>query len=240
MSSGLLPPHYLSKDPEEDLAAYVDRYLTEEIAAEGLARNLPAFARFLQTASTVNTRLVSFTNVAGDAQVPRQTVQQWFQILKDTLVAFELPPYTKTVKRKAIGSPKFYFFDLGVVRSLRRLPRVTSASADFGELFEHFVFLEVRAWVDYRSPRTPLHFWRSTSGFEVDLLLDGRVAVEVKSTERAQERDLKGVRAIREEKGITRAIVVCREPRPRLVDGIEIMPWEYFLDILWNDRLLGS
>ena len=238
MWSGLLPPHFLSRDPEEDLAAYVDRYLTEEIAAEGFARNLPAFARFLQTASTANGRIVSYTNVASDAQVPRQTVQQWFQILRDTLIAFELPAYTATVKRKAIGAPKLYFFDLGVVRALRRLPRVAPESSDFGELFEHFIFLEVRAWIDYRRPRTSLHYWRSTSGFEVDLVIGGTTAVEVKAAGIMHARHLKGLAAIREEKGIKRCILVCREPRPRVVDGVEVMPWEHFLDVLWSDQVL--
>jgi predicted AAA+ superfamily ATPase len=238
MYAGLLPPHFLSRNPDEDLAAYVDRYLTEEIAAEGAARNLPAFARFLQTAATMNTRMVNYTNVANDAQVPRQTVQQWFQILQDTLVAFELGPFTKTVKRKAISTSKLYFFDPGVVRSLRRLPRISPTSADFGEFFEHFIVLEVRAWVDYRSPRTSLHYWRSTSGYEVDLVLAGSVAIEVKATERPQEQDLRSLRAISEEKGIRRAILVCRESRPRMADGIEVMPWTAFLDMVWADKLL--
>jgi predicted AAA+ superfamily ATPase len=240
MFSGLLPPHFLSRDPEEDLAAYVDRYLTEEIAAEGMARNLPAFARFLQTASTMNSRIVNYTKVSSDAQVPRQTVQQWFQILKDTLIAFELHAFTGTVKRKAIATSKLYFFDMGVVRALRRLSRVGPTSGDFGEFFEHFIFLEVRTWIDYHRPRATLHFWRSTSGFEVDLLLDGRIAIEVKAAERAQERDHKGLKAIREETGIDRTILVCREERPRLVDGIEIMPWHYFLDLLWSGKLLPA
>lgn len=240
MYAGLIPPHFLSRNPDEDLAAYVDRYLTEEIAAEGAARNLPAFARFLQTAATMNTRMLNYTNVANDAQVPRQTVQQWFQVLQDTLVAFELAPFTKTVKRKAIGTPKLYFFDPGVVRSLRRLPRISPASADFGEFFEHFIVLEVRAWVDYRSPRSTLHYWRSTSGYEVDLVLAGSVAIEVKATERPQERDLRSLRAIREEKGVRRAILVCRESRPRMTGGIEVMPWTSFLETMWADKLLGS
>ena len=239
MFSGLLPPHYLAADPEEALAAYTDRYLTEEIAAEGLARNLPAFARFLQTAATVNSRILNYANVASDAQVPRQTAQLWFQILRDTLLGFDLVPYTKTVKRKAIETAKFYFFDLGVARALRRLPRIAPESADFGEFFEHFIFLELRAWIDYRSPRTSLAYWRSTSGFEVDFLLDGRIAVETKTTQAAADKHLKGLRALREEGKVERSILVCREPRPRrLEDGIEILPWEYFLDILWKDELM--
>ena len=86
MERGLLPPHYLSASPDEDLAAYVDTYLSEEIAAEGLARNLPAFARFLQVAASTNARMINYTNVASDSMVPRQTVKLWYEILVDTLL----------------------------------------------------------------------------------------------------------------------------------------------------------
>ena len=71
INHGLLPPHYLSDDPDEELASYVDRYLTEEVAAEGLTRNLPGFARFLQTAAATNAQLLNYSNVARDAQLPR-------------------------------------------------------------------------------------------------------------------------------------------------------------------------
>ena len=138
------------------LAAYVDTYLTDEIAAEGAARSLPAFARFLETAATANTRMVNYTNIASDAQLPRQTVKSWFDILNDTLIGSFLEPYTRSVKRKAIATAKFYLFDPGIVRALRRFPVVKPESADFGEFFEHLVFHELQSWVDYRSPRNRL------------------------------------------------------------------------------------
>ena len=237
LNHGLLPPHYLSDDPDEGLASYVDRYLTEEIAAEGLARNLPGFARFLQTAAVTNARMLNYTNVAGDAQVPRQTVVQWYEVLRDTLVAFELPAWSRTVRRKAVETAKFYFFDTGVVRALRRLPPVSEASADFGELFEHYVFLELRAWIDYRRPRTPLAYWRSRAGHEVDFVLDERVAIEAKATRRVQPKHLRGLQALAEEGLVERSIVVCREDRPRRERGIEIWPLEFFLGALWQEGL---
>ena len=237
LNHGLLPPHYLSEDPDEGLASYVDRYLTEEIAAEGLARNLPGFARFLQTAAVTNARMLNYTNVAGDAQVPRQTVVQWYEVLRDTLVAFELPAWSRTVRRMAIETAKFYFFDTGVVRALRRLPPVSEASADFGEFFEHFVFLELRAWIDYRRPRTPLAYWRSRAGHEVDFVLDERVAIEAKATRRVQPKHLRGLQALAEEGLVERSIVVCREDRPRRERGIEIWPLEFFLAALWQEGL---
>ena len=240
LNHGLLPPHYLSDEPDEGLASYVDRYLTEEIAAEGLARNLPRFARFLQTASTTNGQMLNYSNVARDAGVPRQTVMQWYDVLRDTLIACELPAWPRTVRRKAVETAKFYFFDTGVVRALRRLGRVVEGSADFGEFFEHYVFLELRAWIDYRQPRTPLAWWRSRSGYEVDFILDDRVAIEAQAARRVQQKHLRGLRALGEERLVERSIVVCREERPRVEQGVEIWPLEFFLAALWDDGLQAA
>jgi len=106
--------------------------------------------------------------------------------------------------------------DTGVVRALRRLPPVSEASADFGEFFEHYVFLELRAWIDYRKPRTPLAYWRSRSGYEVDFILDDRIAIEAKATRRVQRKHLRSLRALAEERLVERCIVICREERPRI------------------------
>ena len=238
MYRGMLPPHYLSSNPDEDLDAYTNLYLTEEISAEGLTRNLPGFARFMQTMATVNTQIINYTNIGNDIQIKRQTVKLWFQVLMDTLLGFELEPYTATVKRKAFETSKFYFFDMGVVRSLRRLPAITPGSADYGEFFEHFICLELKTWIDYQKPRTLFNYWRSRSGFEVDFLLNGEIAIEVKAATIITNKHLKGLKALRDEGSVKRSILVCRESRPRVIDGIEILPWEYFLDQLWNNLVL--
>jgi predicted AAA+ superfamily ATPase len=238
MERGLLPPHYLSNSPEEDLAAYADAYLREEIAAEGLARNLPAFARFLQVAASTNARMINYTNVAGDAQVPRQTVKLWYQVLVDTLLGFELPSFSATSKRKAVETAKFYLFDIGVTRTLRRLPPPVPESADFGEFFEQLICLELKAWIDYRRPRASLAYWRSLSGYEVDFVLDGEVGIEVKAASMTQERHLSGLKALREEGKLRRFILVCREERPTILSGIEVIPWRDFLEALWSDSIL--
>ncbi|MCX7028463.1 MAG: DUF4143 domain-containing protein [Spirochaetes bacterium] len=239
MARGLLPPHYLSEAPDEDLRSYVDTYLSEEIAAEGQARNLPAFARFLQTAAILNAKMINYTNVANDARVPRQTVRLWFQILIDTMLGYELPAYSSTIKRKAVETGKFYFFDTGVVRALRRLPPILAESADFGEFFEHYIFMELRAWVDYRKPGARLAYWRSISGYEVDFVIDDKVAIEVKSATFVQEKHFSGLRALREENKFERFILVSREDRPRNIDGIEILPWREFLTKLWSGEIAG-
>ncbi len=237
LNHGLLPFHYLSNDPTEDLSSYVGRYLTEEISAEGISRNIPAFSRFLTVAAAANGQLINFTNIGNDAQVTRQTVQNWYQVLTDTLIGFEVLPYKKTSIRKAITTAKYYLFDTGIVRALRELPMISEKSKDFGDFFEHFIAMELKAWVDYCSPRSLLQFWRSTSQFEVDFILDEKIAIEVKSSNNIQGKHLKGLRALKEENLMERYIVVCQEERARSKDGIEILPWQNFLGEIWSDKL---
>lgn len=238
MKNGLIPNHYFADDAEDVLQSYVSRYLAEEIIAEGASRNIPAFARFLEIAATCNSQQLDYTSVSSDAGVSRQTVQNYFQILKDTLLGHELPAWVGSIKRKAMTTPKFYFFDMGVVRSLRRLEAIPETSKDFGDFFEHFLFLELRAWIDYTKPSRTLHYWRSTSAFEVDFILDSKVAIEVKSTQQASHRHFKGLKALQEESAFEKYILVCREKEKRLVDGIHLYPWETFLKELWGGKIL--
>ena len=233
---GLLPSMFLSQDIEEDLAAYVDTYLTEEIAAEGAARNIPAFARFLNTAAMTNSQLLNYTNIANDAQLPVQTVRQWYDVLTDTLLGYQLEPFTRTQKRKAVASSKFYFFDIAVARALRNAQPPAQGTAEAGEYFEQLVCMELKAWLDYTHPRSKLTFWRSRSNMEVDFCVDERFAVEVKLSSCISDKHLKGLKALREEGIFKRYVVVCQEEHPRAVDGIEILPWKYFFECLWKDE----
>jgi len=237
LSFGTLPSIYLSENPREDLKSYTGDYLREEIAHEGLTRNIPAFSRFLEVAALCNGRILNYTKIATDAQVPRTTVHEYFQILRDTLVGYDLMAWRKARRRKPLSTSRFYFFDIGIARALQGRGPIDERSADFGEALEAYLFHELRAWIDYRGDGD-LAYWRTTSGFEVDFVLDGAAAIEVKSTRNAAGHDFKGLHAIHEETGVRRRYLVCLEPRPRIVDGIEVLPWREFLARLWSDALL--
>jgi predicted AAA+ superfamily ATPase len=233
LDRGLIPSIYFSDDHRDDLRAYAGNYLKEEIAAEALTRNVPAFSRFLEVAALCNGTMLNFSQVASDAQVPMSTVREYFHILEDTLVARSLPAWTKTAKRKAIATAKHYFFDIGVARHLQHRAGLSPRSPEFGEAFESYIFHEISTWIDYNSP-VPLGYWRSTSNFEVDFVLGERSAIEVKAKNPVGERDLRGLRALREENLLKHHVVVCLEARPRRVDGIDILPWQDFLGQLWE------
>ena len=229
---GLLASIYFSDDPQADLKAYAGLYLQQEIIAEGATRNVPAFSRFLKVAAFCNGTIVNFTNVANDAQVARTTVYEYFDILKDTLVLYELPPWRKTKKRKPIASSKYYFFDVGVVSVLQGR-RFRVGTPEFGQAFETYFMHELMSYSDYVSGDA-LSYWRSTSGFEVDFIVGDHTAVEIKAKENVSMQDLKSLRALAEEKKQKHYLCVSLDARPRKVEGLMILPYREFLDRLWS------
>lgn len=238
LNNGLIPRHYDSKFPAKLLQAYIGNYLQEEIASEALSRNIPAFNRFLEVAAISNGEMVNFNNIARDCGVSSPTVKSYFQILEDTLLGKFIPAYRKRVKRKLIHAPKFLFFDIGVVAHLTRRGRVEQGSELFGKAFEHFITMEIIAHSSYSEQNYPVSYWRTTSGLEVDLILGNNdVAIEVKSTSRIHDGHLKGLRAFKDEYK-AKYLLVSNDPRKRLTDDdITIIPWQAFLDELWNNEI---
>lgn len=231
---GLLPSIYFSDDFHADLDAYAGTYLQQEVIAEGATRNVPAFSRFLRVAALCNGTVVNFTNISSDAQVPRTTVYEYFEILKDTLILYELPAWRKSLKRKPLASSKYYFFDVGVAAHLQGR-EYRPGTPEFGEAFETFIMHELRSYSDYVSG-SAISYWRSASGFEVDFILDEHTAIEAKAKENLSQSDLRSLRALSEEKKLKRYICVTLEPRRRIVDGIAVLPYREFLDELWNGQ----
>jgi predicted AAA+ superfamily ATPase len=236
LNRGLIPRMYDSSHSRRFLQSYASDYLKEEIAAEALTRNVPAFSRFLDNAALSNGEILNYQNIASECGISAPTVKEYFQILEDTLIGSFLPAFRKRVKRRVIGSPKFYFFDVGLAGYLSKRSTVHIGSAEFGKAFEHFIHMELRAHSSYSELNYPLSYWRTSSGYEVDFVLnEGETAIEVKSSDQVNYRHLKGLRAFREEHSPRRAIVVSRDPAPRKTDdGIEILPWRVFLDELWT------
>lgn len=237
-TSGLLPSIFCSDNPEQELTDYISLYLNEEIQAKGVTRKLPKFTRFLEVAALSNTQLLNFTNIASDVGVSRQAVTDWYQVLVDTLIGYEILAFSKGRKRKTFGMPKFYFFDLGVARALQNAPVPSAVQTEYGTFFEHYICMELISYLDYMQKKEQLRYWRTTSGFEVDFVVGEKVAIETKTTKKADSKDYKGLKAFMEEGICERYILVCKEDRPRkLEQGIEIMPWKYFLELLWNGEI---
>lgn len=241
LQHGALPVHYLTDRPAPLLKAYVNNYIKAEIIDEAVTRNVPAFSRFLQVAGLCHGQQINYANFARETSVSAGTVRNYFQILEDTLLGFTLEPWRRRKKRRLVETAKFYLFDVGVANQLHpEAVTVAEGSDRFGRAFEHFVLNEVRAYLAYRQLDHPISFWRTSSGFEVDLIVgDLDLAIECKSTREIRSADLKGLRALNEEVSPRRSIVVSRVQAPRVTDGgVEILPWRDFCAGLWSGEFV--
>jgi predicted AAA+ superfamily ATPase len=239
LNNGLLPRHYLSENPKKMIAAYLGNYLQDEIVAEAKIRNVAVFSRFLHAAAFSHGEMVNYTSVAADCGVSATTIKEYFQILEDTMIGKFVPVYQKKAKRRVIKTPKFYFFDLGIVNHLLNRGKIEKGSDVFGHAFESFIYQELNAHKHYTGKEYLISYWRTASQLEIDFVLGNHeVAIEVKSSDKISSKHLNGLNAFMEEYDVKKAIVVCNEPLPRLINNIHVMPWQNFIQMLWDGKII--
>lgn len=240
LNNGYFPRIYLNTRPKRLLDSYVSQYLKEEIAAEGLVRRLPSFSEFLNSASLSDCEMINYSTIARDTGVSSETIRGYFDILCDTLLGRFLNAYRRRPKRRIASSPKFYFTDVGVVNFLSKRWELEPGSPLFGKAFENWVFHELCTYNSYKEKYAAMHFWRLSSGVEVDFLINHiDCAIEAKSSYKISNDHLKGLRQLFIDHPETkRRIVVCLDENDRTTnDNIEILCYETFLRELWNGKL---
>jgi predicted AAA+ superfamily ATPase len=242
IEAGGLPQVLTTKSPQRLLKAYVGIYLQEEIKAEGYVRNLGDFSKFLDVAALSNTEQIDYAGIARDVQLSPRTVSAYYQILQDTLTGFLLESFKETKSRKAVITPKFYFFDVGISNYLTGREKLSVGTPEYGKALEHFIFTELKAYQDYSEKAFELYYWRSTSQMEVDFIIKTKskklICIEVKGSQHIDKTDLKGLKAFEEDFKISKKIVVCNERLPRLFEGVEVLPYANFCHQLWADQII--
>ncbi len=241
LNRGLIPDHYLREGYRKALKAYTQDYMKEEVFAEGLTRNIPAFSRFFNAMAYSHGELTNYSNIARECGVDSKTVKEYYQILVDTLMGTSVEPFKKRQSRQVISkAPKFYLFDVGVAGAITKRRLEEEKGELFGRAFEHFILMELVAHRSYSELDYNINFWRTKTGLEVDFVLGGgEVAIEVKGTARVGGRDLSSLRAFIEEYSPRKALVVCNEQRERVLGPIRIMPYRQFLSDLWEGRIVA-
>ncbi len=242
LNHGLIPFHYLQSDLDcrKSLEAYVQDYLRQEVFAEGLTRNIPAFSRFFDAFGYSHGEITNYCNIARECGVDSKTVKEYYQILIDTLLAVRVEPFKKRQSRQVITkASKYYMFDVGVAGYLTKRHLVEEKGAEFGRAFEHFLLMEMIAYRSYAGKDFVINFWRTKSGAEVDFVLgQGEVAIEVKGTARIDGKDMNGLESFIQACAPKKSILICNEKMKRIHGKIEILPWRIFLEQLWSGKIL--
>ncbi|MCY4095673.1 MAG: AAA family ATPase [Gammaproteobacteria bacterium] len=229
INHGLLPRHYIERDPW-NLDSYLNDYLETEIYNEAYVRDVVAFTRFFKALSYCHGELLNFNGIAQDCGVHHHTARSYFQILVDTLVGYLIYPFTRSTGRQTIlRAPKFYLFDVGVAGRICDRTVSSAAGNEFGRAFEHYILMEIWMARSLLERRFQIQYWRTKSGYEVDFILgDGEVAIEVKSRVRRQ-RDLRPINAFINDYKPKRAIVVVAENEARRIGNVEVLPYGEFI-----------
>jgi predicted AAA+ superfamily ATPase len=220
----------------ELLAGYADTYLREEVQAEALVRNLGGFARFLDVVAAENGGIVNASAVARDASLATRTVQEYYQILEDTLIGYRLESWRASPRARLVGHPRFYLFDTGVTNALTGRLGAPPDPVWRGRLFEQWIVLECLRLLDYRQAEARLYYWRTHSGAEVDLVIERRgrlrLAVEIKAKRRVAGADLSGLRSFGEAHPRVRRVVAAEVPEPYRLGSVDVLPYRAFLERL--------
>ena len=240
LNHGMIPDHYFQENYKKALRAYIQDYLKEEVFAESLTRNIPAFSRFFDAMGYSHGELTNYLNISRECGVESKTVKEYYQILVDTLLGTMVEPFKKKQSRQVITrSAKFYLFDVGVAGVITKRQLEEEKGELFGKAFEHFIFMELSAYNSYNEVDFDINFWRTKSGLEVDFILGGgEVAIEVKGASRVATRNLRPLNAFIDEYSPRKALVVCNEREERVHGQIRIMPYRKFLQDLWAGKII--
>jgi len=220
------------EDKNELLQSYVDSYLQEEVREEALVRNVAQFSRFLELACLESGKIVNFSSISKEiGNVSSHTVQNYFEILVDCLVAERVEPITQSATRKKLTKAcRYLIFDLGV-RRLGARAGIETHPDRLGPLFEQWIGLELIRWLRVHSPQSRLTFWRDPDGPEVDWIVQSQglwLPIEVKWKDRPIARDAKHLEVFMDEYPLAKqGLIVCRAERPlRISPRVTAVPWQ--------------
>ena len=229
---GNLPSVYVESNPKDYLESYIKTYLQEEIQQEGLTRNLSRFSRFLEAASFSQGSVLNILEVSRECAIERKVVENYFTILEDLLLAYKVPIFTKRAKRRLVAHPKFYFFDVGIYRTLRPMGPLDAPEEVEGISFESLLFQELKAINDYYGLGYKIYYWRTSNNLEVDFVLYGErglKAFEIKRRGRVPSSELRGLKAFLKDYPTARAYYIYGAERRMSEGDIDIIPLDYAL-----------
>jgi uncharacterized protein len=226
------------------LKTYVGTYLQEEIQRESRIRNMEGFARFLEFAAVENGTIVNYENIAKFAGIADTTVKAYYQLLIDTLVAYEIPAWHNSLRKQIQKGSRYYLFDNGVVNALtgELLTELKPSTYRFGRLFESFIIQQIRQALEKSSSPLKCFHYREYSGLEVDLILQKNphsppLAVEINSGSAPGVKDVKNLLSFKKQFPECTPVVICQTPREYEMEGLRFLGIEGGLNFIKSFNL---
>lgn len=234
LSWGTLPKIFSLDDESKAnyLRSYALTYLKSEIQEEQWVKKLEPFRKFLPIAAQLSGQPLNYSRFARDTGVDVTTIQSYYEILEDTLIGFHLPSFEKSIRKQQRKASKFYFFDVGVRRSLERKINfpIDENSSDFGPTFEQWLVTEIYRLNQYSKKEFQLSYLLTKDGVEIDLILDRPntkpAAIEIKSTQRIDSVDLSSFIEISKDIPKSESFVLSNDPVAKKIDNVWALHWK--------------
>jgi len=204
---GFMPPVIFLRGQREVVLwweSYVKTYLERDLRDLSRVTSLTDFRNVMAALALRTGNLLNQTEVARDTRVSQPTVFRYLNLLEASNLLRRVPPYARSRTRRITKSPKAYFIDPGLSVHLSGYfdEESLAASRELGAFFENLVFLHLASLCETMTPRATIHYYRTTSGKEVDFVLEWGnklLALECKLTERPGFGDIRNLLAFLEE-----------------------------------------
>jgi len=235
MVKGFLPPLLTLTSPAAVTRwweGYVATYLERDLRRLTQVESLSDYRYVMESLALRSGQMMNQTEVSRDTRVSQPTVHRYLNLMEVSCLLIRLPAFARNRTKRLIKTPKVYWVDPGLASYLAGHfdSSGLESSREAGGIFETLVLLHLQAFAQLLVPRPRLSYWRTTSGKEVDFVLEqGKklLAIEVKLAGTARYVDTEGLRAFLDEYPETVACVLVYTGREikRLHEKIVAVPW---------------
>ena len=169
---GLISSRFSDRDVfySSYLQTYIDRDVSELI---NLTDKL-IFRDFIRAAACRIGQLLNIHAIAQDVGVSDDTAKRWLQVLEKSDIIFYLRPYSNTLLKRTVKTPKLYFFDTGLVAYLTKYssPDILANGALNGAILENYVVSEVLKTYQNDAKECLLWYYRDKEMHEIVMIIE--------------------------------------------------------------------
>jgi predicted AAA+ superfamily ATPase len=203
--AGGYPPAVARHSPSRRDAwfhSYIMTMLQRDIRDLANIADSTAIPRLLSVVAARAGSLLNFADLSRTMGLPQTTLKRYFALLEGTFLVQLLRPWARNLGKRVIQTPKVYLNDSGLLAySLgATVDRLKAEGTLTGAVLENFVMMELRKQCAWSTARPEMFFWRTTSGAEVDFVLEDRagkvVGLEVKASATLGSQDARGLREL--------------------------------------------
>ena len=204
---GGYPEAQTRKKPERRNAwfdSYITTILQRDVRDIANIEHLAEVPKLLSLLASRACSLVNYSDIARSLAMPQSTLKRYLALLEATFLVRLLPAWSSNLGKRLIKSPKLILTDTGLLAHVLGLDRERAVRDRilFGHVLENFVAMEVAKQLTWSGGRFELFHFRTTSGQEVDLVLENAagdlVGIEVKAGAKIEGKDFGGLRLLAE------------------------------------------